>query len=90
MARKKKNLVVKNIVKLDKQKLNLAFCHRTKMLRESMGLTQEQMAERLGISAAVYQKNEIRTPLPHYMLTRFCDVTGLDMWYVVTGTAKRS
>lgn len=51
---------------------NVAFCARTKELRKARGWTQAQMAEALGIEKAAYSKYENRSPLPHWLIPRFC------------------
>lgn len=51
---------------------NGAFCARTKELRIARGWTQMQMAEALGIEKAAYSKYENRSPLPHWLIPRFC------------------
>lgn len=50
--------------------------------REGKKLTQEEMADRLGIRQSVYSKYENRggdkrpTAMPHIFLARFCELTG--------------
>jgi DNA-binding XRE family transcriptional regulator len=53
-----------------------AFLARTKRAREAAGLTQEEMARRMGIRQDKYAKYESRSPLPHQYIARFCEVTG--------------
>lgn len=53
-----------------------AFLARTKLAREAAGLTQEELAKRLGIRQDKYAKYESRSPLPHQYVARFCEVTG--------------
>jgi ribosome-binding protein aMBF1 (putative translation factor) len=53
-----------------------AFLARTKRAREAAGLTQEELAQRLGIRQDKYAKYETRSPLPHQYVARFCEITG--------------
>lgn len=66
------------------------MCERTQILRKAKGWTQEDMAELLGISVAAYQKNEIRSPLPHYLLHKFALLTGVSVGYLLLGPSLRS
>lgn len=52
-----------------------AMLARVKLARESVGLTQEQMADELGIKQGKYQKYEVRSKMPHEYLAKFSEVT---------------
>lgn len=67
-----------------------AFVKRTKYLREEAGFTQESMAKALRISKETYAKYEQRTPLPHHLIAPYCEATGHDPWYVITGKGPAS
>jgi DNA-binding XRE family transcriptional regulator len=56
---------------------NDKLCARVKVLRERRGWTQRIMAETLGISLENYTKYERRSPLPHWLLLRFCRIMGI-------------
>lgn len=56
------------------------------MLRLQSDMTQEQMAEALGISLDRYRKYENRTPLPLYLVEPFSIITNYSIMFVVTGT----
>ncbi|MCC2652154.1 MAG: hypothetical protein K0Q60_2317 [Microvirga sp.] len=56
---------------------NVEFCMRTKAIREEMGWGQASMAKALGISLDAYKKYEIRSPLPHRYVEKFCLITGV-------------
>jgi DNA-binding XRE family transcriptional regulator len=56
---------------------NIEFCQRTKAIREEMGWGQSSMAKALGISLDAYKKYEIRSPLPHRYVEKFCLITGV-------------
>lgn len=57
---------------------NGKFCARVKALRERRGWTQKVMAEVLDIPLANYEKYELRSPLPHRLIPRFCRIMDID------------
>lgn len=62
-----------------------AMLARTKLLRESVGLSQEKMAVALDVPLDRYRKYESRTLLPHYLIEPFAKATGYSIAFVVTG-----
>lgn len=62
-----------------------AFTARTKAARKARGFTQEQMADLLGMPQDRYKQYEGRTPLPHFLISRFCLITGVDVEWMFTG-----
>jgi transcriptional regulator with XRE-family HTH domain len=62
-----------------------AYIQRVKELRVARGMTQQEMADALGISLDRYKKYENRSVLPPYLLDRFAAVVNKDITYVVTG-----
>jgi len=56
-----------------------AFCTRVKTWRVASGMTQEKMAQALGIPPKRYEKYETRSKLPHELVGRFARVTGADI-----------
>lgn len=59
---------------------------RTKALRKAKGFTYKKMALYLGgIEWEAYKKYETRSPMPAYLYERFCDITGGNMTWLVTG-----
>lgn len=58
---------------------NGAMCAEVKRLREARSWRQSDMATALGISEALVQKYETRSPLLHYLLPRFCTIMGLSL-----------
>lgn len=67
------------------------FCDRVQRLRMAMGRdwTQERMAAILRVSIYSYQKYEIRSPLPHYLLENFALITECSIEYLITGRGRR-
>lgn len=65
-----------------------AFLRRTRELRKKWGGSQADMAEALGISQAVYEKNETRTLLDHHLIPRFAQIVQADIAYLFTGRGQ--
>lgn len=61
------------------------LAQRTKALREARGLTQQEMADFLGIKWETYKKYENRSPIPHHLIPKFCTLVGTDPNYLITG-----
>lgn len=55
------------------------FIARTRELRLASGKSVAQIARRLGIRRATYEKYETDEPLPHRLLERFCKAVGCDI-----------
>jgi DNA-binding XRE family transcriptional regulator len=55
-----------------------AFLARTAQARERAKYTQAEIAEILDITQDTYKQYEKRTPLPHYLIPRFCLATKTD------------
>lgn len=69
----------------DELLFNNGLCERVKALRLRKNWTAAQMATALGIPAERYRKYESRSPLPTYLMERFCLIAGCDLEYLVTG-----
>jgi len=67
---------------------NSSFVRRVKEARETMGWTQAFMADSLGIPFERYKKYEQRSLLPHYLVAKFCELTGCDIYYLMTGERR--
>jgi hypothetical protein len=67
---------------------NSSFVRRVKEAREAMGWTQAVMADSLGIPLERYKKYEHRSLLPHYLVAKFCELTGCDIYYLMTGERR--
>lgn len=65
--------------------------HRTQKARELAGIERPDMVARLrertgyDITVDQYKKWETRTPLPHFCIIPFCEITGVDPWLLLTG-----
>jgi DNA-binding XRE family transcriptional regulator len=55
---------------------NERFISAVKIARIGAGFTQVEMARKLSINLDAYKKYETRSPLPHYLIARFCLHTG--------------
>jgi hypothetical protein len=67
---------------------NSRFVRRVKEAREAMGWTQAIMADSLAIPLERYKKYEHRSLLPHYLVAKFCELTGCDIHYLMTGERR--
>jgi len=73
-----------------KDKLRKAFGLRLKMLRSSLGRTQDEMAFALGIQMPRYNKYEIgRSEPPFELLIRIANLTGAELDYLIAGKSGR-
>ena len=66
----------------------LAFIARTRAAREARFETQKPMITILGIDQGTYKQYEIRTPLPHRHIPKFCAACGVTMEWLLTGEGK--
>lgn len=71
------------------KQFNAALCERVRELREAKKWTGKQMATALGIPAERYRKYEERSPLPSYLMERFCLITGVSLEYLLHGQIKQ-
>lgn len=69
---------------------NNALCARVKELRVERGWIAEQMATALGIPVDRYRKYESRSPIPAYLMPKFCLHVDTDLDYLLTGKSKSS
>jgi hypothetical protein len=53
------------------------FLTRTRALREREGLTQRELAARIGVAYENYRKYETRSPVPHEFIPRLCGFYGI-------------
>ena len=68
---------------------NNDLCARVKQLREEKGWTAAQMAIALGVPAERYRKYEVRSPLPGYLMERFCIITDTTLENLILGTPRK-
>lgn len=67
------------------QEFNEQFVRRVRQIREALGWKPILMAERMGVPLETWRKYEKRTPLPHHLIPTFCRITGVEVWYLLTG-----
>lgn len=65
------------------------YIRRIAELREARLMTQQEMADALGIPLERYKKYEQRSVLPPWYLDRFAAVVGRDIEFVLTGRPSR-
>jgi transcriptional regulator with XRE-family HTH domain len=64
------------------------FLARTKLARERIPYTQEQIARILGISQGRYKQYETRTLLPHEFITPFCLACQISETWLFSGRGR--
>jgi transcriptional regulator with XRE-family HTH domain len=74
----------------DEYMFNNELCIRVKELRTKRGWTAAQMATALGVPPDRYRKYETRSPLPAYLMPRFCLIVSCDFEYLLTGKSIKA
>lgn len=67
---------------------NDAYCGRVKRFREETNMSAAEMAELLDIPADRYRKYETRSPMPVYLIAKFCRIVGCDLEHLILGKAR--
>lgn len=62
------------------------FTQRVRSARIMSGKSQKQIAQELGVLLNTYQTWESRALIPHQCLIPFCQSTGVDPYFLLTGT----
>lgn len=65
-----------------------AFVTRVREARRALGWSQERMAKELDIPQDHYKHYEGRSIMPPHVLVKFCQITGLDSWFMLTGQSR--
>ena len=65
-----------------------AFIARTRAARVARFETQQQICTLLGLSQGTYKSYETRSPLPLWLIPRFCVACGVDIEWLLTGEGK--
>lgn len=62
---------------------------RLKLVRESLGLDQEEMAKELGVNRETYAKWETRpsSTIPMHLVPKVVEISGYELWWFMTGKA---
>ena len=69
----------------------IAFYKRVRTARELYTDDYRVMAQALGIAEGTYYRYETRTMLPHHLIPRFCQITGVSADWLFHGpTAARA
>jgi DNA-binding XRE family transcriptional regulator len=72
----------------DEFTFNSAYCGRVKRFREETQMTAANMADLLGVPADRYRKYETCSPLPPYLVGKFCRVVGCDLEHLILGKPR--
>jgi hypothetical protein len=67
---------------------NNGYCGRVKRFREETNMSAEKMAKLLDIPADRYRKYEGRSPMPVYLIEKFCLIVGCDLEHLVIGKPR--
>lgn len=62
-----------------------AFRRRVRAARALYTDEPKEMARALGVREDTYYRYETRTMLPHYLMPRFCEITGVTVDYLING-----
>jgi DNA-binding XRE family transcriptional regulator len=62
-----------------------AFRDRVKTARKLFSDKSADMARALGVVVGTYNRYENRTMLPHYLIPKFCQLTGVEVEWLVSG-----
>lgn len=68
---------------------NQGLCERTQRFRKERNWTQQQMATALGVPVDRYRKYETRSPLPHYLVERFCLIVDCTVDELLLGIPRK-
>ena len=67
---------------------NNEYCGRVKRFREETNMTAAEMAELLDVPPDRYRKYETRSPLPVYLVPKFCRIIGCDLEHLILGKPR--
>lgn len=67
---------------------NNDYCGRVKRFREETNMSAADMADLLDIPADRYRKYESRSPMPVYLITKFCRIVGCDLEHLIIGKPR--
>jgi DNA-binding XRE family transcriptional regulator len=62
-----------------------SFRRRVRAARALYTEEPKEMARALGVREDTYYRYETRTMLPHYLIERFCQITGVTVDYLIKG-----
>ncbi|WP_180901223.1 helix-turn-helix domain-containing protein [Martelella soudanensis] len=67
---------------------NNDYCGRVKRFRQETNMSAAQMATLLSIPPERYRKYENRSPLPPYLIGKFCQIVGCDLEHLLLGKPR--
>lgn len=67
---------------------NNDYCGRVKRFREETNMSAAEMADLLDIPADRYRKYENRSPMPVYLIAKFCRIIGCDLEHLILGKPR--
>lgn len=67
---------------------NNDYCGRVKRFRQETNMNAENMAKLLDVPADRYRKYENRSPMPVYLIAKFCLIVGCDLEHLILGKPR--
>lgn len=67
---------------------NTQFINRVRAARALYTNEPKEMARALGVREDTYYRYEKRTMLPHHLMPRFCEITGVTIDWLINGPRK--
>lgn len=67
---------------------NNEYCGRVKRFRNETNMTAEDMAKLLDVPPDRYRKYEYRSPMPVYLVEKFCRIIGCDLEHLILGKPR--
>lgn len=66
-----------------------AFVERIRASRLISDKSPLEMAQLLDVPKDTYHRYETRTLLPHHLIQTFCEITGQDLYWLITGRRQK-
>lgn len=67
---------------------NTQFINRVRAARALYTNEPKEMARALGVREDTYYRYEKRTMLPHHLMPRFCEITGVTLDWLINGPRR--
>lgn len=67
---------------------NNEYCGRVKRFREETNMSAAEMADLIDVPADRYRKYETRSPMPAYLMAKFCRIVGCDLEHLLIGKPR--
>lgn len=64
------------------------YIERVRLAREEADLRQEDVARHIGVDRPTYTNYESRRSMPHKYIPKFCEITKVNIEWLMTGTGE--